>query len=371
MSIQDQCDQVNAQMAAWMADDPRRLQLLAELIVAIPLSRSLQSADIAEHILRDVQDSSIAQMLRRFYMNTAVSWEKYYVPFLQQLLRHLTVSRYTLIFDTTDIGPAHRAVGLSLAYQQRSLPLVWHIEPGRKGHTRTAIQVQLVQQLTQHLTFTQSVLFLGDGEFDGVPLLQLFDTLGWDFVCRTSPTVYIYPPDQPGFPLRDLVPAPDCPAQEWADVAFTTQYQFGPVHCYTCWETPHTAPLLLIYRLTTSETPRAAYQPRFWTEPLFRDCKEGGFRLNTTPMQQPERLSRLLLVVATAYLWLTCVGASVIATGVAATVDRAKRRTLSVFKTGWRWFKRQHKLGHSVTFTFKLPHPFILPPLRYLKPKLE
>ncbi len=57
--------QLHEQLGHWIADDTRRLAVLADLIMVIPLSRSLQSPDLAEHIMREVQDQCIAQMLRR------------------------------------------------------------------------------------------------------------------------------------------------------------------------------------------------------------------------------------------------------------------------------------------------------------------
>ncbi|MCB0197534.1 MAG: hypothetical protein KDJ65_36650 [Anaerolineae bacterium] len=98
---------------------------------------------------------------------------------------------------------------------------------------------------------------------------------------------------------------------------------------------------------------------------MFGDCKEGGFRLNTSRLRQPDRLSRLFLAVALAYLWMLCLGAQVIADGLADCVDRSHRRTLSIFKTGWRWFKRQIKLGATVLIDLKLPFHFVLPPLKF------
>jgi hypothetical protein len=366
-----QRNEVFRQLQEWIPTDPRRLAIFADLMVAIPLSRSLHSADLAAQIIRDVQDQSIAQMLRRFYMNPAVTWETYYLPLLRELLSHLEVPMYTVVFDTTEIGPHHRALVLSLTYHHRSLPLIWQVEPGCKGHTDGATQVALLQKLHAYLPFAKPVLFLGDSEFDDIPLLQQFQAWDWYFVCRTSPSLYIYPPDQAGFPLATAVPAPDCPPHLWPQVQFTTKHQFGPVGCYTCWESPFPAPLLLLYHLPPELPPREAYDPRFWTEPLFGDCKEAGFRLTTTHLRHAERLSRLFLVVAAAYLWMACLGATVLAAELATVVDRAQRRTLSVFKTGWRWFKRQLKFHRLVPFALKPPAHFKLPPLRYLHPQLE
>ncbi len=169
---------IHEQLCQWIEDDPRRLAVLADLVIAIPLSRSLQSPDLAENIIRDVQDQSIAQMLRRFYMNDAITWEKFYVPILRQLPGRLHLKVYFLVADTTDIGRGHRALVLSLAYHKRSLPLIWHIEPGSKGHTGEDLQVELLKRLHTHLQFDGLVIFLGDSEFDGVKVQRQLDSQG-------------------------------------------------------------------------------------------------------------------------------------------------------------------------------------------------
>ena len=59
-TVLEERERVYEQLCQWIEDDPRRLAILADLMIAVPLSRSLQSPDLAENIIRDVQDQSIA-----------------------------------------------------------------------------------------------------------------------------------------------------------------------------------------------------------------------------------------------------------------------------------------------------------------------
>lgn len=360
-------DLVHQRLCQWIGDDPRRLGVLADLMVAIPLSRSVQGPDLAQHIIREVQDQSILQMLRRFYANEQISWERTYVPLVKQLVAQLDLPVYYLVMDTTEVGANHRALVLSLAYHKRTLPLIWHLEPGNKGHTPEAIQVELLKRLYEHFQPPKPVIFLGDSEFDGVSVLGQLDRNGWYYVCRTSPSLVVYPDgdEAASFSLGELVPAPGTPAQQRHNLRFTAKHGYGPLSCWACWEEPHPHPLILIYRLPPGWAPRPTYRPRFWTEPLFGDCKEGGFRLSTSHLQDAPRLSRLFLAVAAAYLWMVTLGVQAIYRGLADLVDRSNRRTLSLFKTGWRFFKRQLKLGDLVALDFCFPPDFVLPPLKF------
>ena len=182
LPILEERQKVHGQLRQWIKDDPRRLAVFADLMIAIPLSRSLQSPDLAENIIRDVQDQSIAQMLRRFYMNEAITWETHYAPLLQPLLEQLDPDAYYLVADTTDVGQDHRALVLSLAYHQRCLPLIWHVEPGSTGHTSEDVQVELIKRLYAHFQPDEPIIFLGDTEFDGVKVQQQLDLQGWYYV---------------------------------------------------------------------------------------------------------------------------------------------------------------------------------------------
>jgi hypothetical protein len=362
----EQKEEVQRQLEEWIETDPRRLAILAELIVALPLSRSVQSGDVASNIVRDVQDESIKQMLRRFYMNEAITWEAFYWPLVERVVKSLHVPAYYLLIDTTDVGNEHRTVVLSLAYQNRSLPLIWVTEKGKKGHTSEAVQVALLHKLSTQFKPTRPVIFLGDSEFDGVPLQDKLNELDWFYVLRTSPNFYIYPPHAPdGIRLGDLVPAVDSPEQTLRQVRFTDKHRFGPLDCFACWESPHTEPLILIFHLPQQwgYSARTTYKTRFWTEPLFRDFKEGGFRLSTSRLDDSDRIDTLFLALSASYLWMVSLGAALIATGHSSLVDHSSHRTLSIFKTGWRWFKRELKLGNLFLFQLILPKHIVLPRL--------
>ena len=363
-----QQEKVERKLASWISNDARRLKILSELIVAIPLSGSVQSGDLAGNIIRDVQDKSIAQMLRRYYKNEAITWEEFYWPQVERILKSLYVPAYYLLIDTTDVGAEHRAVVLSLAYHKRSLPLVWVVEKGKKGHTSEAVQVKLLRKLATKFKPTKPVIFLGDSEFDGVTVQRELKQLNWFYVLRTSPSLYIHTRDtQEGTRLGDLVPSADKPAQTREEVNFTAKHLFGPVNCYACWESPHKEPLILVYHLPKQwgYSARTTYKTRFWTEPLFRDFKEGGFRLSKSRLEHEERMEALLLAVSSSYIWMVALGAHLFAHGDVSTVDNPHRRNLSIFKTGWRWFKQQIKLGRLVPFDLHLPEPFDLPPLAF------
>jgi hypothetical protein len=84
------------------------------------------------------------------------------------------------------------------------------------------------------------------------------------------------------------------------------------------------------------------YAQRMDIDESFRDDKSGGFDLEHTRLQHPERLERLLLAVALATLWCHELGEQVLQAGEATRreIDPGAKRELSVFQLGFRWLKR-------------------------------
>lgn len=81
-------------------------------------------------------------------------------------------------------------------------------------------------------------------------------------------------------------------------------------------------PWYILSDLPADHRALAAYAVRFHIEEMFRDFKEFGFRRETTHLKDPERVSRLLLCVCLAHVWL-----------------------LSYFQIGWRYLQQQWSRG--------------------------
>ncbi len=79
------------------------------------------------------------------------------------------------------------------------------------------------------------------------------------------------------------------------------------------------------------------YGLRFDIEEGFLDFKSAGFQLESSQLEDSESLSRLLLVLATATLYLVSTGTAVVEMGKRRWVDPHWFRGLSYLQIGWRW----------------------------------
>ena len=100
------------------------------------------------------------------------------------------------------------------------------------------------------------------------------------------------------------------------------------------WEKGHAEPIYLVTNLHEVEAAVRYYQQRFRIETFFSDQKSRGFQLHKSHLSSPERLARLLLATALAYLWIIYLGAQARRAGSAAWLDHPNRADLSLFQLG-------------------------------------
>ena len=141
-------------------------------------------------------------------------------------------------------------------------------------------------------------------------------------------------------------------------VYLTQDAAFGPINLWLTWDDEHERLLPLATNLCLAEEVPYWYRRRAWTEPLFGDLKGHGFDWQTCRLRHPERLSRLMLAVALAYLWLCFLGTTVLMLGRAKLVDRTDRRDRSLFTLGRQWLNRLLKLDKPILVAF-WPYPFL------------
>ena len=109
------------------------------------------------------------------------------------------------------------------------------------------------------------VVFLGDGEFDGIDLQEVMNDSGWFYACRTAKsTVATWEGIQ--FNL-DLLGSSIKPGMlvELKEVQFTRN-AYGPVMVLCCWAKDEAEPLYLVSNLSVAEEAIKYYKKRFRIE---------------------------------------------------------------------------------------------------------
>jgi Transposase DDE domain len=310
----------------------RRLTTLAALISGIVLGKSCQLPTIARKAPDQAKADSRVKRYTRWIQNERVDYAGYYLPFVSQLVFHLAqIRELVFVIDGSEVGQACITLMISLIYGKRALPITWLVVKGRKGHLPQQIHLQLLAQLQAILPEGCRVIFLGDGEFDGIDLQAALQSQDWRYVCRTAKNMILYEDDQ-RFSFGDLYLAPGdqiCLSDIWF-----TQEGYGPVNVIARWQLGYAEPLFLV---TNFELPDEAihwYHKRFQIETFFSDEKSRGFYLHKSHLADPDRLSTLMIAACLAYLWIVYLGLEALRKDWVKLIHRPDRCDWSLFRLG-------------------------------------
>jgi hypothetical protein len=308
---------------------------LAALISGIVGSKRTHLPQIATQVPDGTKPESRVKRFARWVGNDTITADVYFVPYAEVLLRQLALQTLVLIMDGSVVGRGGVALMIHVVYQGRALPLAWLVRPGKKGHFPEDLHVALVQQVHQLIPPGASVVFLGDGAFDGTTLQQTVQAYRWSYVVRTGSHITVL---WAGDRFRcDTVGACIKPGTlvELRDVRVTAA-AYGPIMLLCCWAQGYKDPLYLLTNMASADEACRVYAKRFRIDTFFSDQKSRGFHLHKSHLADPTRLARLLIAACLAYIWIIYLGGLCEHDGWSSVIHRSDRCDLSLFQLGLR-----------------------------------
>ncbi len=329
----------------------RHLNVLAALISGIVGSQRTHLPSIASKVPDATKAESRVKRFARWIDNDAIGYETYFLPYAEALIASLALQTLVLIMDGSEVGRGCLALMLSLVYQQRALPLAWTVVKGSKGHFPEDSHLSLLHQVQALVPEEADVIFLGDGEFDGLRLQATVDAYGWHYVCRTAKNTILVE-DGEEFAFEDVGITPG-ERISWPEVTFTRQ-GYGPVHAIAWWEKGYADPIYLVTNFELVAEACYWYAKRFRIETFFSDQKSRGFHLHKSHVSDPVRLARLMIAACLAYIWIVYLGALSIRDGWHRIIHRTDRCDLSLFQLGLRLLEHFLNTGVAVPVAFQM-----------------
>ena len=294
--------------------------------------------------------SSRVKRFSRYTQNEGIDRETYYMPFIEELVLGLA-HRGTLVvaMDGSEVGRHCLALVVSMVYKGRALPLAWTVVKGSKGHFPESAHIELLEQIKSIIPVETEVIFLGDGEFDGVGLLAAIEAAGWYYVCRTAHNCWVCEHGT-WLQLNELSQQ----AGDYAclsNVAFTLQ-AYEPVTAIVWWHPDYKDPIYLVSNFELGEEAIYWYRLRFRIETFFSDQKSRGFHLHKSHIDDPQRLARLMIAACLAYIWIIFLGLIALRDQWTSIIHRPDRCDLSLFQLGLRLL--DHFLNNDLQPPFAL-----------------
>jgi hypothetical protein len=280
---------------------------------------------------------SRAKRFSRWINNERIDFTLYFLPFVQALLDGLSEQTLVLIMDGSTVGRGCITLMISVVYKKRSLPIAWLVVEGKKGHLPEALHLELLEKVYDIIPKESNVVFLGDGEYDGIGLQDRIDSYNWEYVCRTAKTTricdggYWLSLEELGVQRGDKIGIPD--------VDFTGE-AYGPVLVIAWWEAQYKEVIYLVTNMELVEEACYWYAKRFRIETFFSD---------------PSRLSRLMIAACLAYIWIIYLGAIAMTEGCVKLIHRIDRCDLSLFQLGLRLLEHFLNANLPIPVQFRIP----------------
>jgi hypothetical protein len=302
-----------------------RLKFIARFVLSVLQLTTTNLRRIAVALKADVNDASNYRRIRRFLKDYDVDY-----PALSRLLCRLLPQDppYVLVLDRTEwhfgqvpvnvlmIGIAHRGVAIPLAWQTLS----------KAGSSGAGEQIEVLAAALEAVAPSDVEALVADREFISAQWLRRLDAQGIPFVIRLRSDRRLH--------LGDDDPedsGPGLPAKMYARGLSVGQSRVVGTRTLCGSEVCGTEPLSVCVQVTVRRIGSDAqplkdrflvlatsgvepergpdlYRQRWEVETLFAALKSRGFDLEKTHLTKPDRIRRLIGLLALAMLWSHLIG---------------------------------------------------------------
>jgi hypothetical protein len=136
-------------------------------------------AKLAGEVPDGTKPASRVKRFERWLSNDMISWELFFLPFVERLLTSLSAQTLVLVMDGSAVGRGCVTLMMSVVYRGRALPVAWLVVKGKKGHFPETSHVELVNRVREIVPVGADVVLLGDGEFDGTGVQATLADAKW------------------------------------------------------------------------------------------------------------------------------------------------------------------------------------------------
>lgn len=306
-----------------------RINFLANFLLALIKVRNVNLVEIATAFSGRAQKESKYRRIKRFFR--AFEIEASVIAHLILQLLPIPKGSWALVMDRTNwkFGKVHiNILMLGIAYKGIAFPLLWMLLP-KAGNSNTAERMQLMDRFLALFGVEPIGFFSADREFIGHRWFSYLLERFISFRIRIRENMLIA--NAHGLPVpahtlfRDLKPGESRLLEGKRQVCGVEVFIIGML-------LPSGEYLILV----TDKEPETAledYAQRWEIETLFGALKSRGFRFEETHMTEPQRLSKLIALLALAFCWAHLTG-EWLHTQKPIPLKKHGRKAISIFRYG-------------------------------------
>ncbi|MEH1953683.1 IS4 family transposase [Nostoc sp.] len=301
--------------------------MLEILLMLLQFHKTVTIEKLATVFPQPIKFESRRRSIQRFLLLPQLSIPYLWFPLLKRWVKNsLKTGDKRLIFaiDRTQWRSQNVFV-ISLIEQKRAIPVYWLLLP-KKGCSNLGEQKKLIRPLLQLFKGYQ-MLVLGDREFHSIKLANWLHSKGIDFVLRQKQGTYIRQENQSHQRLQSLGLTPGI-SFFLTGIQATKQKGFANFNLAGYYKRKYRgvvepAGWFLLTNLDSLKDAIKAFKLRSGIEAMFKDCKTGGYNLEST-YADGQRLIALILLIAIAYTCAVLVGRNSRSSGLQKYVGRLK-----------------------------------------------
>lgn len=280
-----------------------RIACLAQILQALFCARTVNLTQISSFFQTHSKQESSYRRIRRFFSEFSFDIT-ILIPFVLSLFS--LKGQLILILDRTNWQWGKKEINillLSVAYRGIGIPLFWSVT-GSKGSSSTSERIHILKQVLQKIGPRRIQAFLADREFIGDDWFRFLKKSKIPFVIRIKKNtlatgIRAYP-----IPVLTLwknrgrsKSVINAPVLIWGNLLYVSIRQGKGAK----------EPIIVVSNKTFKDALNL-YQRRWEIETLFGCLKTRGFRMEDTHMTSPEKIEKLLFVLAIAFCWAYKIG---------------------------------------------------------------
>ncbi|MBD2615982.1 IS4 family transposase [Nostoc punctiforme FACHB-252] len=277
---------ITLKMLVWLLQNQKQVKI-ERLAATLPLP---------------IQQNSRRRHIQRFLTLNALSVVLLWFPIIEAIInQHFKVgSQLTIAMDRTQ-WKENNVLMVSVIYQKRAWPIYWCLL--EKDGCSNLEEQQKVLRPVIRLLKKYKLVIIGDREFHSIELGSWLHKQNISFVLRQKKDTTFRQKWQKFQPLSNIEIYPGI-RQFYTNVKVTQKRGFGQFNLGVYWKRKYRgkqekSAWYLLTNLPDLNTALKIYAQRFGIEAMFKDCKTGGYNLESS-QASPDRLVRLIFLIALA-----------------------------------------------------------------------
>jgi hypothetical protein len=296
---------ISAELAAKLPKQgkPQRRKL-ATMVATMLKVRSANLMELASGLPTETARSDMRyQWITRLLASDLLDCDTVMRPFATDIFENLQArgEPITLIMDQSKLSDRHQGLMLAVAWGERALPVAWRVEE-TEGSIGFSTQEALLSAVQEWLPEGCDVVLMGDRFYGSPDLILWLTKRKWRYRLRLKGNLKVID-GKIHTTTGELAQSGQTNFENLRLTAKRVTTNIGVIH-----DPGHAEPWIIAMSDPPSYLKTLEYSQRWGIEPMFSDFKSRGFGLAQTQIRYPERLTRLILIMALALYWAVSAG---------------------------------------------------------------